>query len=298
MASVADRKAAVLDRLNIDALIRDFFSRLTPAGANQVLVCCPAHDDQHASCSINTKTGLWNCKACGAAGNVFDLYLAVRGCVFLTALCELEERAGITPSTNKPTRKQTATPRKTTQTKKAKKPAKKSPRGPAVAVYRYFDAEGRFCYGKRRHEPGRDGKSKEFSFFHSTGKKERAGRGTSPPLLYGLHALATAPAGERVFIVEGEGKVDALAAWGLIAVCTDSGAAGKWPERFTDLFRGREVVILPDNDAPGEKYAARVAEALTGVAAAVLVLRLPDLPEKGDLLDWIYLQQQQGAANA
>lgn len=294
MASAADRKAAVLDRLNIDALIRDFFSRLTPAGANQVLVCCPAHDDQHASCSINTKTGLWNCKACGASGNVFDLYMAVRGCDFSTALRELEERAGITLPTSKPT----ATPRKTLPAKKAKKRAKKSPRGPAVAVYRYFDTDGRFCYGKRRHEPGRDGKSKEFSFFHSTGEKERAGRGTSPPLLYGLHALATSPKGERVFVVEGEGKADALHAWGLIAVCSDSGAAGKWPEGFADLFKNREVVILPDNDAPGEKYAARVAEALTGVAAAVLVLRLPGLPEKGDLIDWIYLQQQQGAANA
>ena len=286
-----DRKSAVIDRLNIEPLIRDYFSRLTPAGVDQVLACCPAHDDQHASCSINTKSGLWNCKACAASGNVFDLYMAVRGCDFSTALRELEERAGITPPTSKPASKQTATPRKTIQTKKAKKPAKKSPRGPAVAVYRYFDTEGNFCYGKRRHEPGSDGKSKEFSFFHSTGKKERAGRGTSPPLLYGLPALAAAPVGERVFVVEGEGKADALHAWGLIAVCTDSGAAGKWPEGFADLFRGREVVILPDNDAPGEKYAARVAEALTGVAAAVLVLRLPGLPEKGDLIDWIYLQQ-------
>ena len=292
-----DRKAAVLNQLNIPSLIHDFFTRLTPAGVNQVLACCPVHDDQHASCSINTENGLWNCKACGASGNVFDLFMALRGCDFSTALHELEERCGITPPASRPTSKRTTTPRKKKPAKKTKKTTVKSPRGPAVAVFRYFDIEGRFCYGKRRHEPGRDGRPKEFSFFHSRDDKERAGRGDSPPLLYGLPGLAAASALERVYIVEGEGKADALHAWGLIAVCTDSGAAGKWPEGFADLFKNREVVILPDNDAPGEKYAARVADALAGVAAAVLVLRLPGLPDKGDLLDWLYLQQQ-GAADA
>jgi putative DNA primase/helicase len=45
--------------------------------------------------------------------------------------------------------------------------------------------------------------------------------------------------------------------------------------------------ILPDNDGPGEKHAAQVSASLSGVAACVRVLRLPNLPEGGDPFDWI-----------
>jgi DNA primase len=89
-----------------------------------------------------------------------------------------------------------------------------------------------------------------------------------------------------------------LTAWGLVAVCTDSGAAGRWPSSFNEFFTGRTVVILPDNDEPGEKYAARVAAALLPVADCVKVLRLPGLPQKGDLLDYISMQRKGAAPDA
>lgn len=290
-----DRKAEILQRLNVAAVVSDLFTRRTPAGAGQVLVNCPVHEDKTASCSVNTVSGLWNCKACGAAGNVFDLYMAARGCDFRTALHELEARAGITnQTTGNPATPQPPAPKKDNKPKRQRK--QKGKPGKVVALYRYFSADGVFQYAKERIEPGRNGKRKEFSFFHlAEDDTRRAGRGSSPPLLYGLHRLATAAEGEPVYIAEGEGKVDALHAWGLIAVCTDSGAAGRWPESFNHLFTGRRVVILPDNDPPGEKYAARVAAALADVAAYVELLRLPGLPEKGDLLDWITARK--GAAH-
>ncbi|GAB6083829.1 hypothetical protein JCM30471_27430 [Desulfuromonas carbonis] len=297
------RKDAVLERLDVAALVRDLFPRQTPAGRGQVLVLCPVHGEDHPSCSVNTGSGLWNCKACGAAGNVIDLYMAARGLDFAAALAELEDRCGIARNTgDKPPAKSRTgckrpSPAKTApRPPKAKSKAKPAP-GRVVAVFRYFDAEGVCRYVKRRIEPGRDGRRKEFAFAHFTPDgSEAPGRGPWPPLLYGLHRLATAPPGERVFIPEGEAKVDALTAWGLVAVCTDSGAAGRWPEDYRDHFTGREVVILPDNDPPGEKYAATVAAALAPVAAAVKVLRLPGLPEKGDVLDWI-AGRREGAAH-
>ena len=278
-----DRKAAVLEQLNIAGLINSLFTRCTPAGANQVLVCCPVHADKHASCSINTESGLWNCKACGASGNIFDLFMAVRGLDFSSALRELESHCGISPSQTEQPR-----PKQSPAKHKPKKKRKSQPQGQTVATYRYFDAEGECRYLKRRIEPGRDGRKKEFAFAHFLADGNTApGRGAWPPFLYGLHRLATAAPSERIFIVEGEGKVDALTAWGLIAVCTDSGAAGRWPENFNHLFTSREIIILPDNDPPGEKYAAKVAAALTPVASLIKVLRLPNLPEKGDVIDWI-----------
>ncbi|KAA8389678.1 virulence-associated E family protein [Acetobacter tropicalis] len=52
-------------------------------------------------------------------------------------------------------------------------------------------------------------------------------------------------------------------------------------------MRGADTVILPDNDSPGQKHAKAVAKALEGVAARIRVVNLPDLPEKGDVFDWL-----------
>lgn len=43
------------------------------------LVRCPAHDDEHPSCSVSGTEPLWRCHACGASGSVFDLASAVLG---------------------------------------------------------------------------------------------------------------------------------------------------------------------------------------------------------------------------
>lgn len=296
------RKAAVLVRLDIAGLVAELFDRRIPAGFNQLLVCCPVHDEEHPSCSINTETGLFNCKACGAAGNVFDLNMAARGVDFATALQDLELRAGITSppcgrsARNRPTPH--PVPKAVSSVKPAAsakpKPASRN-KGKVVAVYRYLDAHGNFHYQKSRIEPGPDGRKKGFRFDHLGVNGELVwGKGASSPLLYGLSRLATAPPGELVFVVEGEGKVAVLESWGLVAVCSDCGATGSWPETFNAFFTGRTVIMLPDNDEPGEKYAAKVAASLLPFADCIKVLRLSGLPTKGDLLDWVKEQREAG----
>jgi hypothetical protein len=91
---------------------------------------------------------------------------------------------------------------------------------------------------------------------------------------------------ERVLIVEGEKDVEALVKVGLTATC-NPGGAGKWREDFSRALQGKEVVILPDNDEPGQKHAEQVAGSLHGIAKAVKVLNLPGLPPKGDVSDWL-----------
>ena len=52
---------------------------------------------------------------------------------------------------------------------------------------------------------------------------------------------------------------------------------------------GKECVILPDHDDPGGKYADTVAAILAKLTPApvVKVVELPDLPDHGDIVDWI-----------
>ena len=92
---------------------------------------------------------------------------------------------------------------------------------------------------------------------------------------------------ETVYLPEGEKDVHTLEGWGLVASCNPggSGSSHLYAE-WTDYFRGRHIVILPDNDEPGRKHAAAVAAALLSVAASVRIVELPGLPAKGDVTDW------------
>lgn len=91
---------------------------------------------------------------------------------------------------------------------------------------------------------------------------------------------------QPIFLVEGEGKSDTLAAWGIFSTC-NVGGAGKWLSSYTETLRDADVIILPDNDEPGRRHAQLVAGQLHGVAKRVRILELPDLPLKGDIVDWV-----------
>lgn len=264
------RKQAVLNSGVFKEIIPQLFSQVNKAGAEQVLVRCPFdHDDKNPSLSVNTAAGLFHCFACGAKGNGFDLYMKMKDCDFKTALRELEELAGITPPVS------------------GKKVVSK-----VVATFVYHDAQGRPQYWKKRYEPGFDGKRrKSFAFYHGDLKKaEKKGRG-GKALLYNLHHLVKLPEDEPVFFVEGEKCASVLTRWGLCATTLDAGGqAGKgaaWRQKWNTFFTGRDVYILPDNDLTGEEYAATLAKHLVPVAASVKALRLPGLPHKGDLVDWL-----------
>lgn len=105
-------------------------------------------------------------------------------------------------------------------------------------------------------------------------------------VLYRLPELIDADKSATVFICEGEKDVDALCKLGLVAT-TNAGGAEKWRYEYNESLRACSVVILPDNDEVGHKHAAQVAKSLTGIAASVRVVELPDLPEKGDVSDWL-----------
>lgn len=153
-----------------------------------------------------------------------------------------------------------------------------------VAQYDYRDASGALLYQVVRFDP--------------KGFKQRRPDPTQPGgwswnlqgvarLPYKLPELIEAIALERtVYVVEGEKDADALAAIGLTAT-TNAGGAGKWLDRYGPHFRGAHVVILPDNDQPGQRHAAQVATSLQGVAASVRIVELPNLAPKGDVFDWL-----------
>jgi putative DNA primase/helicase len=88
--------------------------------------------------------------------------------------------------------------------------------------------------------------------------REAAKRAVMP---YNYAAVQEAIAnGEPIFWVEGESCVDALKSVGLIGTTSIGGSAGytKYGD-YSQVYKGAKVVICPDRDTPGLKYAVAVA---------------------------------------
>ncbi|MBF0383892.1 MAG: hypothetical protein HQL69_22985 [Magnetococcales bacterium] len=92
-----------------------------------------------------------------------------------------------------------------------------------------------------------------------------------------------------IFIVEGEKDVLTLVGLKLYATTNPFGAGpSKWSQHYTESLRGaRWVMILPDNDDPGREHAITIATALHDAGIKVKIIELPDLPEGGDVTDWV-----------
>ena len=106
-------------------------------------------------------------------------------------------------------------------------------------------------------------------------------------LPYHLDEIAAQP-NTKIFICEGEKDADRIREEFSICTTTASGGA-KWKD-LAKHFRGRELIIVPDHDAEGQKKARQAASALHKTAASIRIVTLPGLSgEKGDkdVSDWL-----------
>ncbi len=221
-------------------------------GDEQFVACCPAHDDHRQSLSIGRGEDGKTLLNCFAGCTKSDILRALS--LELTDLF--------------PERK---------ATEKAHK------LGPIVATYDYRDERGELLYQVTRHDP-KDFRQRRPDGMGGWIKNLKDTR----RVLFGLSALVAADPFQTVYIVEGEKDVLNLRKVGLVAT-TAAGGAENWnitAGHAREVLKGRRVVVLPDNDAPGRRYARAVYESLRDVAE-VSVLELDGLPEKGDVSDWL-----------
>ncbi|SCC95427.1 conserved hypothetical protein [Thiomonas sp. X19] len=115
--------------------------------------------------------------------------------------------------------------------------------------------------------------------------------------LYRLHVLAQTHADVVVIVTEGEGKADMLERIGCTA--TTSGSASSAEGADWTPLRGRRVLIWPDHDDAGAKYAQAVAAKLQGIAVEVRVIDVATLklPPKGDAVEWLEAHPKATATN-
>ncbi len=134
-----------------------------------------------------------------------------------------------------------------------------------AAIYRYSDSY--FVY--RLEHPK---EKKSFSQISFDGKAWTA---TAPKVrpLFNLESLLEADPQEQVFVFEGEKCAIAAEGLGLLAT-TSSGGSGSSASTDWSPLRGRSVVIVPDRDEPGEKYALAVEKMLRGLECELRVVKL------------------------
>ena len=162
--------------------------------------------------------------------------------------------------------------------------------GTPSATWDYRDPKNRLLFRVFRFDPP-NSKKKVLPFCYSkSAQGEREWRQKAPRVprpLYGLEALAARP-GAPVVVCEGEKTADAAARLfpDYVAMTSQGGSNAAARSGWTAL-RGRRVVICPDHDDVGRKYAADVAGLCTSAGAAeVQIVELPrDFPEKWDLAD-------------
>ena len=220
----------------------------------QHLARCPAHDDHKASLSVTE----------GADGRV--LLCCHAGC----STKEVVEAMELAMSDLFPT--------KHSRFGKSSKSRK--------IIYPVRDGSGNLVAEHVRREDSLTGK-KQRMWWQRNGRKGLSGLKTQDLPLYRSETVAQAEESARVYIHEGEKAADAAASLGLVSLGTVTGANGTPSAEVLDGLRGRQILLLPDNDDPGRRHMHRLAAQLSDIAAKVQVLELPDLPEKGDVADWI-----------
>jgi len=227
-----------------------YFPNVRPRENGEASIRCPFHADKNPSCTISLTKGQWYCHAGCGGGGIIAFELRKNGGSWEEAG---ERVAKIIGHSVKGVAREIAT------------------------VYPWTDEEGKLLYEHVRYVP------KDFrwrrpngngGYVWSLGKVQR--------VLFNLPEVVKA---ERVFLCEGEKDVEALQALGLPAT-TSGDAPNSRRDEFAECLRGKDVVALPDNDAPGCELMERAARSLHGVARSLKVVALPGLADNEDVSDF------------
>jgi hypothetical protein len=179
--------------------------------------------------------------------SLLDLWMAARNCDFKTALCEAAKWLGVSLNGNRDA------PLIFPTLDAAIAFAERKLKMRATRRDAYLDRNGNEHFVVVRFDGAA---KKDFRPFSRNGSGWIAKDPQGKLPLFHLAELIARP-NERVFITEGEKCACELATLGLLVTTSAHGAKSAHKTDWQPLA-GREVVILPDNDAEGRVYAQTV----------------------------------------
>jgi hypothetical protein len=253
---------------NYQAFYEKYLPDIKKIGGDEFKAHCPFpnHEDKNASFNFNNLTGQYYCHGCGKKGDFIHFYAKINGLDTKRDFGKILR--GISNDFGIPWQEQQSHTEKT---------------------YNYTDEQGNLLYQVvrmipkdfRQRRPGNNGKP----WIWDLKNVER--------VLYNLPQVIKA---SEILIVEGEKDADTLNNLGFTATTCPMGAK-KWRPEYNEPLKGKDIVLMPDNDLEGKEHMTQVAMSLNGQVKSLKLIELPGLPSKGDVSDFIakYNDDRDGA---
>lgn len=215
------------------------------------------HKPMHCCVSIDLDRNLWNCHDCETGGSVIDWLMKEHDITAQAAM----ERLGGTNGHSRPQNAPQPVQRATNGT-----PATNGARPKLAKTYDYIDAGGELVFQVCRLEP---------KDFRQRRKVEGQWVWDLKGIVRVLYNLPKVISADMVFLCEGEKDADTLSSMAFIAT-TNCGGAKKWESQYTAYFRGKEIVILPDNDPAGQEHLELLRKNLSNVVKSMRIVQMPE----------------------
>lgn len=213
------------------------------------------------------KAGVWSDFATGEAGDLIDLWAAVRGCDLGTAIREAKSWLGVADADVRPQREREYKPPQIPRCTEVEGEALRwltEERGLSEGTLREFRVA---CAGPRVLFPflSPQGERVMVKFRSITDKTTAPTSADQRPSLFGWQAVP--PKVRHITLTEGEIDAMSLAELGIPALSVPFGGGGgnkqAWVEHeYENLARFDVIYLALDNDAPGREAAAEIAKRL------------------------------------
>jgi len=223
----------------LNQLLKERGQHATQSG-DEVTLCCPFHDDSTPSCGFNSRKGCYHCFGCHARGTTQTLLLALLNGDHEEYYKRIAAIRGMEITLRNPDADKT--------------------------VYEYRDKYGRLrkqvvvCWDEHGNKHFQQripwDKSPDGWLYKTDGR----------PMLFNLDRIQHA---RLIVIVEGEKDATTVTNLNMIAsgrqvVGTTSGGATTWKDKLVKNLNPlwHEIVVIPDNDEPGNRYGDAVMASL------------------------------------
>lgn len=154
---------------------------------------------------------------------------------------------------------------------------RQEPKERPIAVYDYQDRDGALLYQVLRFPPKNFRQRRPDS---NGGWIWKLGERHVPYRWREINRFPDA----TIFWCDGEKDVDRVAS---LDLCATTAASGKITGEVIEALRDRDIWVLADNDRAGETKALEAAKLFHPVANSVKIIKLPGLPKRGDISDWL-----------
>jgi len=246
------------------------YIKIAKISGDEIIACCPFHNDENPSLCINKQTGQFFCHACNAKGNAYSFLQKLLNVPAAEAKKIVHSFVGI------PEKRQKMLPKITVEDYAR---AKKLPvefllelglqnekKGVKIP---YFDESGAVVSTRYRHA--------------MTGTMKFSWVRGSKVLPYGLWRLAEARKTGEVVLVEGETDAQTLWYHGIPAIGIPG--ASTFKREWASYFEGLKIYLHQEKDQGGETFLRKVCEELYAArwAGELFVFSIHDYKDPSEL---------------